>query len=458
MKHSLTRRGFIKTNLAAALAASAFPTIIPASALGQGSAVAPNRRITLAAIGTGPQGRGDMGGLLSQADAQVVAVCDAKKDQLELARKQVNGHYQNQDCRTYGDFREVLARSDIDAVLVATPDHWHVPVSLAAVKAGKDVYLEKPMGMSLAEDQLLRSAVLKQKRIFQFGTQQRSSREFQRAVELVRNGRIGKLQEIFVWAPASRPGGPTTPVPVPENLNYEMWLGPARFTEYTEDKCSDTWAKTWWYNSDYALGFIAGWGVHPLDIALWGHPAMMQGAMEIEGRGLFPKEGACDTATAWEVNFAFADGVKMHFRGTPNEFREQNALNDFSQWSSRFGIPNLGDHGTLFVGSEGWVEVHRGGLRTHPETLAEQPLPTGGWRSPKSAHHQRNFLESIRSRQPAICPIEDAVQADALCHLADITARLERKLTFDPKKESFVKDNEANKRLALRPQRPPWRF
>ncbi len=455
---NFSRRQFIRRTAASALVLGAFPTIIPSSALGRDGAVAPSQRITVAAIGTGPQGRGDMGGFLGNKGAQVLAVCDVKKDQLELARKQVNDRYQNQDCRTYGDFQEVLARKDIDAVLVATPDHWHVPISIAAANAGKDIYLEKPMGLTLAEDQLLRKAVLKQKRIFQFGTQQRSSREFQRAVEMVRNGCLGKLQEIFVWAPASRPGGSTTPVPVPENINYDLWLGPAPATPYTADKCSDTWAKTWWYTSDYALGFIAGWGVHPLDIALWGHPAMMQGAMEIEGRGIYPKEGACNTAVAWDVNFAFADGVKMHFKGTSSGYKERTPLLDFSEWSSRFGIKDLGGHGTLFVGSEGWVEVHRGGLRANPEKLAEQTLPEGGWRSPKSSSHQGNFLESIRTRQPAICPIEEAVQADALCHLSDIAARLERKLTFDPKKETFPKDKEANRRLALPPQRRPWRL
>ena len=453
----LSRRQFVHRAAASALALGAFPTLIPSSALGRDGAIAPNERITVAVIGTGPQGRGDMGGFLANANAQVIAVCDVKKDQLELARKQVNDRYQNQDCRTYGDFREVLARKDIDAVLVATPDHWHVPIGIAAVNASKDLYLEKPMGLTLAEDQLLRKAVLKRERIFQFGTQQRSGREFQRAVGLVRNGCIGKLQEIFVWAPASSPGGSTTPAPVPENINYDLWLGPAPVTPYTADKCTDNFeAKTWWFTTDYALGWIAGWGVHPLDIALWGHPAMMMGAMEIEGKGLYPKEGACNTAVAWDVNFAFADGVTMHFRGTPNGLKEPTPLTDFDPWSARFGLKDLGGHGTLFVGSEGWVEVHRGGVRTSPEKLAEEPLPDGGWRSPKSNSHAGNFLECIRTRQPAICPIEEAVQADALCHLSDIAARLERKLTFDPKKETFVKDKEANQRLALKPMRKPW--
>jgi len=457
MNKKINRRSFLRSNVTLALAAGAFPSIIPASALGREGKVAPGNRIGVALIGCGPQGRGDMQGALANAEARVLAVCDVWGDHAEGARKQVNDHYQNQDCRTYADYRELLARRDLDAVIVATPDHWHVPISIAAVNAGKDVYLEKPMGLSLAEDKLLRQAVLKQKRIFQFGTQQRSSREFQRAVELVRNGIIGKLREIYVWAPASRPGGATHSSPVPATLNYDFWLGPAPATLYTPNKAEATGDqdKTWWYNTDYALGFVAGWGVHPLDIALWGHPGMFDGPMTVEGKAIFPKSGAGNTSVAWDVNFTFADGVRLHFRGTPNQFNEPTPLTDFSEWQSRFSLDDLHGHGTLFFGSEGWVEVHRGGLRTSPEKLGEASLPTAGWRSPQSLQHQRNFIECVRSRQSTICPIDESVQADTLCHLSDIATRLERKLTFDPRSEKFVRDDESNRRLQLRPPRSP---
>src|ERR1051326_4807041 len=234
MKATLsTRRHFLRQTTVLGLSATTLPLIVPAAALGRGGAVPPGERITIGCIGQGPQGQGDLQGFLNQKGAQVVAVCDVKTDQLGLARDAVNRCYQNQDCATFGDFRELLARKDIDALLIATPDHWHVPVAVAAVRAGKDIYLEKPMGLSLAEDQLLRGLVRKQKRVFQFGTQQRSSREFRRACELVRNGYIGKLREINVWCSASHPGGSTTPAPVPEGLDYERWLGPAPQTPYT---------------------------------------------------------------------------------------------------------------------------------------------------------------------------------------------------------------------------------
>ena len=452
MKHRITRRHFLRTNVAAALAAPVFPMIVPSSTFG---ADAPAHRINVGCIGTGPQGRGVMGGFLGQADARVVAVCDVKKDQLELVRKQVNDRYQNLECAIYTDFRELLARQDIDAVLIATPDHWHVPVAVAAARAGKDVYLEKPMGLTLAEDQLLRKTVQEQKRVFQFGTQQRSSREFLQACELVRNGRIGKLKSINVWAPASQPGGSTAPAPVPEGLDYERSLGPARFTPYTEKKCAAD-GKTWWFNSDYALGFIAGWGVHPLDIALWGHPAMFNGTMTIEGKAIFPKEGACNTSVAWDVNFTFADGVTMAFRGTPNGYSDTNALNDFTAWRSRYG--KLDGHGTAFEGTDGWVLVSRGSLRTSPEALAQDPIDPKPVPLMKSRNHVRNFLDGVKNRGATICPIDEAVKADTLCHLSDLATRLNRKLKWDSAKEQFIGDAEANKRLELRPMRKPWQF
>jgi len=459
MRKVSTRREFLRTQLTVALGMATAPAWIPASARGADGTVAPSNRIYLGAIGVGPQGRAVLAGFLAQAEVRVVAVCDVARQNLEPALRQVNQHYKNEDCKTYHDFRELLARPDIDAVLIATPDHWHVPVALAAARARKHMYLEKPMGLSVAEDQMLRAACRQHSVVFQFGTQQRSSREFRRACELVRNGRIGKLQQIDVWCAASRPGGSTEPIPPPEGLDYDFWLGPAPQTPYTPGKAFDNippgaW-KTWWFNYDYALGFIAGWGVHPLDIAYWGYPAMMNGPIQVEGQAIFPKSGACNTAVAWEVNFTFADGVRMRYRGTRNG-AEPCALNDFSDWVARYG--KIADHGTGFVGTDGWVEVHRGGLKTHPEKLAEEPLGSDAVTLPRSSGHQRNLIEAIQRGQPTICPIDDAFQADVLCHLSDIATRLGRKLTWDPKQEKFVNDPEANRKLGLREMRAPWRL
>ncbi|MBI5384191.1 MAG: Gfo/Idh/MocA family oxidoreductase [Verrucomicrobia bacterium] len=457
MKHHISRREFIKGNLAAALAASAFPVIIPSSALGAGGQVAPSNRIVIGAIGVGPQGRGVMGNFLAQSEAQVVALCDPLKRNLDAAVNQVNGHYKNQDVKTYAGFRELLARNDIDAVLIATPDHWHVPVALAAAKANKDMYVEKPLGLSVEEDRLLRQACQKNRRLFQFGTQQRSDAKFRKACELVRNGRIGTLKQIGVWCSASRPGGPTDPIAPPDELNYDLWLGPAPQTPYTEGKAFDTpksW-KTWWFNYDYALGFIAGWGVHPLDIALWGHPEMMTQPMEIEGRAVIPKTGACNTSTSWLVNFTFGTGVRLEYRGT-NNGGEANEFNNLSHWKGRFA--ELRDHGTAFEGTDGWVVVDRAKIWSSPEALVEEKFDDLKLKLPRSSNHARNLLESIKTRKPAICPIEEAVQADVLCHVSDIATRVDRKLKFDPVKEKFLDDADANRKLALRPMRGAWKF
>jgi glucose-fructose oxidoreductase len=458
MKNAISRRRFIKNNLAASLVVSTAPLVIPSSVWGANGQVAPSNRIGVGCIGVGPQGRGDMGNFLAQPDARVIAVCDVAKRNLDQAVDLVNKKYQDTSCATHHDFHELLARKDIDAVLIATPDHWHVPVALAAARAGKDMYLEKPMGLSVAEDQLLRTTTQQLKRVFQFGTQQRSGAQFRQACELVRNHRIGRLQHINVWSNANRPGGSTKPAPVPEGLDYERWLGPAANTPYTDGKAFDnfppgTW-KTWWYNYDYAIGFIAGWGVHPLDIAYWGYPEMMKRPLEVEGKAIFPKEGACNTAVAWDIQFSLTGNVGMTFRGTRNNYDEVNAMNDLTAWQKKFG--RAVDHGTSFEGTEGWVLVDRGAIRTFPENLLEAKPGANEISLTKSANHARNFLDAVKSRTDAICPIEDAVQADILCHLSDIATRLNRRLQWDPVKEKFVNDAEADRKLTLRPMRAPY--
>jgi predicted dehydrogenase len=456
-----SRRHFLKHTTTLAAAAAALPSIVPASVLGRSGNVAPSNRVTVGCIGVGPQGRGDMSGFLTQKDARVVAVCDVKTDQLELARQDVNRAYQNGDCATYGDFRELVARKDIDACLIATPDHWHVLTALAAVRSGKDVYVEKPLGLSLGEDWALRKECQRHKRIFQFGTQQRSSRMFRLACELVRNGRIGKLKHINVWAPGSAPGGSTEVTPPPAGLNYDMWLGPAPFKPHTRDLCSaDGIKKTWWFITDYAMGFIAGWGIHPMDIAVWGLGDLLTGPIEVEGRGTYYSEGACNTATIWNVNMKFGSGVTLRFIGVPNGGNQDKPTNDpwpqQDEWKQRYR--RIWTHGTAFEGTDGWVHVDRGGINLQPENLIEENEDNFKVRLVRSSHHVRNFLDSIKSREESICPIDESVRSDALCHISEIAMRLNRKVVWDPKKERFLEDDEANLRLRARRMREPWKL
>lgn len=439
-RKNMHRRQFLQHAVGTTAGAAVFPYVISASALGKAGNVVPSEKITVGCIGVGPQGSGVMGNFLKQKDARVVAVCDVKSPVLKAARERVDKHYQGTGCAAYKDFRKLLARDDIDAVLVATPDHWHVLAALAAVRAGKDVYLEKPMGLSLAQDQALRKAVHRSGRVFQFGTQQRSSRNFRFACELALNGRLGKLHTINVWSPGSSQGGDGTPVPVPEWLDYEMWLGPAPFTPYTKDRCSN---KLWWFISDYALGFIAGWGVHPLDIALWGGGDKVACPVEIEGKGVWPTQGICDTAMNWNVVCKYDSGVTMNFTGDPYP----------DKWKKRYGRTT--SHGTAFEGTEGWVHVDRSGINAHPKELLTTELGPNDIHLYKSNNHVRNLLDCVKSRAETICSIDVAVQADIICHISDIAIRLEQKLRWDPKVERFTNHDAANRRLS-RAMRSPW--
>jgi len=344
--------------------------------------------------------------------------------------------------------------------LIATPDHWHVLVALAAVRAGKDIYVEKPLGLSFTEEWTLRKEVEQRKQVFQFGTQQRSSRLFRFACELVRNGRIGKLKHINVWAPGSAPGGSTEVVPVPPGLNYDLWLGPAPFKPHTQDLCSaDGSKKTWWFKSDYALGFIAGWGIHPIDIANWGAD-LFTGPIEVEGRGTFHCEGACDTATIWDVNMKFANDITMKFVGVAQWGNQDRPTCDpwpeADEWKQRYR--RIATHGTVFEGTDGWVHVDRAGVNLQPENLIDQKEETFKVQLTKSPNHARNFLDCIKSRAQTVSPIGESVRSDTLCHLSEIAMRLNRKVVWDPVKERFVDDYEANLRLLARKMRSPWRL
>ncbi len=420
-REGLTRRGFLKRAAVGMVA----PHITPASALGAAD------RITVGCIGVGPQGCGVMDRFLDSQAARVVAVCDVNAHRREDAANRVNRYYGDTGCATYNDFRELIAREDIDAVLIASPDHWHVLHAIAAARAGKDMYVEKPLGLSLVEGQTLRAAIQRYGRVFQFGTQQRSDRNFRFACELVQNGRIGQLHTIKVGAPASHASDNYPSMPVPDWLDYDLWLGSAPWAPFTEKRIVNDF---WWHISDYALGFVAGWGIHHVDIAQWGNGSDLSGPVEVEGAGVFPPDGMCDCATSWNVLCTYASGVTMDF--TDNV---QNA------------------QGVRFEGSEGWVYVRRGFIDAQPKALLRSTIEPHETHLYKSRHHVENFLECVRTRAKTICPIEVAVRSDTVCQLSDIAMRLGRKLHWDPDNECFIDDEEANRRLG-RAMRSPWRL
>ena len=440
-KNDIGRRQFLKRATKVAAGAVAFPYIVPSSALGKAGTVSPSNRVVVGCIGVGSQGRGVMQNFLYQDIAQVVAVCDVKANMREAARKRVDETYGNTGCAEYHDFRELLARDDIDAVMIATTDHWHVLAALAAARAGKDIYLEKPMGLSLAEDQALRAACHRYGTVFQFGTQQRSDWKFRLACELALNERVGKVHTINVLSPSSVAGGSMKPVPVPQWLDYDFWLGPAPYVPYTEERCSN---KLWWFHSDYALGWIAGWGVHPLDIALWGGGKDLTGPVELEGTGTFPADGFCDTAVDWNIVLKYASGVTVNYAGGPQP----------EKWRQRYGSDA---HGVAFEGADGWVHVNRGRIVAHPKSLLDSVIGPNEINLYKSNHHVRNLLDCVKNRAQTVCPIDVAVRADIVCQLSDIAIRTRRKIKWDPEKEVIIGDEQAS-RLLTRSMRSPWRL
>jgi glucose-fructose oxidoreductase len=434
-RYAPTRRELLRLSVGFLAGAIGFPRMVSAAALGKAGGPAPSDRVTVGCIGTGGMGRYDMSRFLQSPDSRVVAVCDVKRDAREAAREQVDNVYRTKTCAAYNDFRELVARSDIDACLIASTDHWHVLHALAAVRSGKDVYIEKPLGLSLQEITALRDEVERYGRIFQFGTQQRSMPQFRLACELVLNGRIGKLGSIRVSAPsgfAERTGEATyAPVPVPEGFDYDFWLGPAPWAPYVPKRVINP---HWFHMSDYSLGYVAGWGIHHVDIAQWGNGTELTGPIEVEGSGVYPSnDGMCDNALTWDVTLRYANGVRMHFTSD--------------------GLMN--DHGIRFEGTGGWVYVNRSVLDANPKSLLEEKFGPNEIHLPRSEHHQQNFLDCVRSRGRTVSPIDVAVRSDTICHLSDIAMRLGRKLSWDPVKEVFAGDAEANRRLR-RAMRSPW--
>jgi predicted dehydrogenase len=433
--HHLTRRSFFKVAGAAAAAAVVGPYIVPASARGADRIPSPSNRVTMGFIGVGGRGSALLSNFLGIKDAEVLAVCDVKKAARDRAQQGVNKQYAKESCGAHVDFRELLGRADVDAVVVGSTDHWHVPLALAAVRAGKDVYCEKPLGLSVEQDIALRDAVTRYGRVFQFGTQERSSWSTRQACEIVLNGWIGKVHTIKVGTRWSRSSGNYPAKPVPEGIDYDLWLGPAPLEPYCDERVSNS---HWFHIDDYSLGFIAGCGIHTIDMATWGNGTDLTGPLEVEGTGEFPRDGLCDNATAWNVNLKFANGVMMNFTDG-----QKNPL------------------GVRFEGPDGWVfvlERHLGGTYdAEPKSLMKRTLEPGDIHLPVSNHHQENFIECCKSRARTVAPIEVAVRSDTLCQLSNIAMRLGRKLKWDPESEVFVNDAEAD-RMLTRPMRSPWRL
>ncbi len=426
----LSRRRFLSYSAAAAAA----PYIIPASARGAAGRPAPSNRCTIGFVGVKNQGGAHLSNLVAHRDFQILGVCDVDSQIRKTARERVERAYSGQAAsgqfkgvEEYNDFRQMIARKDIDTVLVATPDHWHVPIAIAAIKAGKDVYCEKPLTLTVREGRILADAVKRYGRILQTGSQQRSTAKFRYACELVRNGRLGKIKSVYVGLPPQNaPELPPQPEqPVPANLDYNFWLGPAPYEPYNEKRVHYFFR----FILDYSGGQVTNFGAHDIDIAQWGLGYDDSGPVEIVGRGFFPKNTFYTTATYIDFDCIYDNGVKVTVQTRSSVVR--------------------------FEGTDGWVAVTRGSIDSNPKNLITSAIGPNEIHLYRSDNHWQNFLECVRSRRQPVADVEIGHRTATICNLGNIAMQLKRTIKWDPKTERVIGDEEASRMLS-RPMRAPW--
>ncbi len=453
-KAKSSRRGFIGTSLSAVAAVWTAPAIVPSTVLGAG---APSNRIQIGVIGVGRIAREhDLPGVLKQDSARIIAVSDLDSKRCADGKKYVEDYYTKKTgqpetgVRMYGDYREMLTQPEIDAVVICTPDHWHAKPAIDAAMAGKDIYLEKPTSLTITEGRAMSDAVHRTGRILQIGTQQRSWEQFRVACELVRNGRIGQLKTVQVGLPVDPSGNEESEMPVPKNLNYEMWLGSTPWVYYTEKRVhpQNDYSRPGWLRCEqFGAGMITGWGVHHIDIVHWGMDTEYTGPVEIEGTAEFPKGGLWDVHGPYKIQAKYANGVTVFISDS---------------------YPN----GVRFEGSEGWIFVTRGDYSvtasdptarnanqkalsaSDPKILSSQIGPNE-IQLYRSTDHHGNWLESIKSRKQPICPVEVGHRSCSACLVGHIAMKLKRRIYWDPARERFKNDDEANSMLS-RAQRWPY--
>jgi predicted dehydrogenase len=419
----VTRRHF----LAAAGGVMAVPTLISARALGQAGRPAASERITMGVVGWGMMGPGNTSAFLGEKDCQVVAACDLDKGPLGQAVNTINEHYGNKDCRAYHDYREMMAREDIDAVMLAVPDHWHALTAVEAARRKKDVYGEKPLAHTIAEQQAIVQAVTANARIWQTGSWQRSVDNFHKGCEIVRNGLIGKVNRVEVGLPSGHTdfkgtGNKRSVTDPPPDLDYDFWIGPAKMMPYIEARVHMNWR--WHYNT--GGGQLLDWIGHHCDIAHWGLGFDTNGPLEIEGQGEFPPEDAVwNTCTKYRITLQYPEEITMVIAG---------------------GHPDIRS-GTKWIGTDGWVWVDRGGFEAS----------NSDWKKMRKLPDDRNFLDCVKSRKPTITPVEVAHHSAIPGHLGLIAMLTGRKIKWDPKQEKILGDPEAGK-LLTRPYREPWKL
>lgn len=412
-------------------AAMALPYMMTGA--GANRAGAAGKQLTMGAIGLGGQGMHNLKSFLTCEDLRMLAVCDVDANHRLRAKQTVDAAYGNQDCDSCSDFRAILARDDIDTVLIATPDHWHAILAIEAAKAGKDIYCEKPISLTIAEGRAVADTTQQYGTVYQSGTQRRSNACFRFGVEIAQSGMLGQLTELHCYYHNGPTCPPQKPEPVPDGFDYDRWLGPAPYEPYTPRRCHGTFR--WQY--DYSGGQLTDLGAHFNDLAQWANGTQYTGPTEYEGWAEFPKDGLFDTPVRFGVVATYPDGVRM-------------IIHDETE-------PGRGPRGNKFVGTEGWVSVDdTGKVTASSEEIIRRLSSTQRGYEYMMGHH-RNFLDCVKTRAKTIAPPEVAHRSTTTCHVANICLRLGRKLTWDVEAERFVNDPQAD-RLMARAMRSPWRL
>ena len=426
-KKKIDRRQFLKS----ATAAVGFPYIVSSSALGKSGTIAPSNRITMGCVGMGWQGPGNMNNFMSQDDCKVVAICDIDEKHLKHGVGMVNRKYDNNDCAGYHDYREMMARDDIDAVMLAVPDHWHSLLAIEAVRNGKDIYGEKPLAHTIEEGRAICDAVKRYGVIWQTGSWQRSQANFRQGAEIAINRWIGKIHTVEVGLPSGfyERKNETIMAP-PAELDYNFWLGPAPYAPYAPARCHVNWR----WHLDYGGGQLMDWIGHHGDIAHWGMGTEYTCPVAVEGVGEYARDGLWNAATKFRVNAKYSNGMNMIIAGGHNDIRS----------------------GTKWIGEDGWIWVDRGGKVecSNPDVLKKKPGPND-IRLYKSPGHWRNFLDCVKSRSKTITPVEVAHHSIIPGHLGQIAMLSGRKVKFDPETEKIIGDSTASRMLS-KSMRSPW--
>lgn len=449
----VTRRTFLEKSVTGVAGVIIAPTILKSCTNGTG----PNERITIAHIGVGSRGQDEMKSYFVPLETSYsVATCDPFKQRRDASAYYISQQYKEKGIKapkvkSYLHFEEILQRDDIDAVHITTPDQWHVLLAIKAARAGKHIMLAKPLGLSYPNYKILEKELAANNVRFHYGTQQRSMKHMQLGIEMIKEGLIGEVERVEVWAPGYNPveSPVCNELPVPDDFDYDKWTGPASLNSYCPERVTNNSS---WFQWDYSIGFLAGWGAHPLDIMVWALKERVKGMYSAEGTGEFWKPGGMyNNIRAWDVNIEYDSGIKLHFVDT-----------DFASQTDMLHYRRLKEgNGTTFYGSKGWISLSRSSAQSDIPELDKKlnsfPANNDGWINSEEHTMGQLFVDVVKGNISEACPLDEAILSDCISHMSNITIRTGRKVIWDPLRGEIVGDNEANGWF-IRKMREPYKI